>query len=116
MYYEEIYLTTPDYEDNDPCIYEEAMSDIDALKWEEAMQSVINSMHANSVWTLVDLPDGIKPISCKWVYKRKRGTDGKVDTYKARLVSKGYTQIKGVDYEETFVPIVMLKSIRKRSF
>ena len=48
-------------------------------------------MYSNLVWSLVDPPDGIKPISCKWVYKRKRGIDGKVKTFKARLVKKGYT-------------------------
>ena len=65
-----------------------------------------------SVWDLVKAPKGIKPVSCKWVYKRKRGIDGKVETFKAMLVAKGYTQKEGIDYEETFPPITMLKSIR----
>ncbi|XXG47300.1 hypothetical protein AAC387_Pa02g1966 [Persea americana] len=64
------------------------------------------------VWTLMDLPGNIKPIRCKWVYKRKRGPDGRVETFKARFVVKWYTQKEGIDYKETFVLVAMLKSIR----
>ena len=69
-------------------------------------------MYSNQVWNLVEAPDGVKPIGCKWVYKRKRGIDRKVETFKARLVEKGYTQKEGFDYEETFSPVAMIKSIR----
>ena len=68
------------------------MDDIDQEKWQEAMELEMESMYSNSVWELVDPPEGIKPIGCKQIYKRKRGVDGKVETFKARLVAKGFTQ------------------------
>ena len=55
------------------------------------MNLEMESMYSNSVWELVDLSDGVKPMGCKWIYKRKRGVDGKVKTFKAKLVAKGYT-------------------------
>ena len=96
---------------DDPRIYDEVISDIDSEKWLNAMKSEMDSMHINHVWTLVDSSKGIVPIGCKWIYKRNIGTDGKVETYKAWLVAKGYSQCEGIDYHETFLPIAMLKSI-----
>ncbi|KAL0401901.1 UNVERIFIED_CONTAM: Retrovirus-related Pol polyprotein from transposon RE2, partial [Sesamum latifolium] len=98
--------------DNDPKTYGEAMSDIDSDKWLEAMKSEMDSMGSNQVWTLVDPPKGVRPVGCKWVYKRKLGVNGEVTAFKARLVAKGYTQRPGVDFEETYSPVAMAKSIR----
>ena len=60
--------------------------------WLKAMKSEMDSLHDNQVWNLVDLPAGIKPIGCKWVFKKKTDVEGNVITYKARLVAKGYRQ------------------------
>lgn len=66
------------------------------------MNSEIDSMYENQVWGIVDLPDNIKPIKHKWVYKIKTNMDGKPSVLKARLVGKGFTQIHGVNYDELF--------------
>ena len=101
-----------DTNEEDPLTYKDAMVDCDKEQWQEAMYQEMESMYSNSVWELVDPPEEVRPIGCKWIYKRKRGADGKVETFKARLVAKGYTQREGIDYEETFSPVAMLKSIR----
>ena len=84
---------------DDPTYYRQAMGSSDVNLWKNAMDAEIGSMDKNSVWTLVDLPEGVKPIGSKWIFKRKRGPDGNVETYKARLVAKGYTQKEGNDLE-----------------
>src|SRR5512140_3879622 len=76
------------------------------------MQSKIGSMHENKVWTLTDLLDDRRAIENKWIFKKNTDADGNVTIYKARLVAKGYRQVQGVDYDETFSPVVKLKSVR----
>ena len=57
-------------------------------------------------------PTGRKPIGHKWILKIKYKTDGTIEIYNACLVAKGYTQHEGIDYEETFSPVVRFTSIR----
>ena len=76
------------------------------------MKLEIDSMYTNKLWTLVDPPEGIKPIGCKWIFMKKTDMEGNAITYKARLVDNGYRQRQGIDYDETFSPVSMLKSIR----
>ena len=68
-------------------------------------------MEHNQVWNVVDQLEWVRPIECKWIYKKKRDVDRNVHIYKARLVAKGFRQVQGVDYDETFSPVAMLKSI-----
>ena len=96
---------------SEPTSYQEAINSPDSEKWLEAMKLEMQSMYDNQVWTLIDLTDGLKTIGYKWVFKKKTDMNGNVHTYKVRLVTKGFRQTHGIDYDETFSPVAMLKSI-----
>ncbi|KAL2251499.1 UNVERIFIED_CONTAM: Retrovirus-related Pol polyprotein from transposon TNT 1-94 [Sesamum indicum] len=76
------------------------------------MRSILDSMGSNQVSTVVDPPEGVKPVGCKWDYKCKFGADGEVTAFKARLVEKEYTQRLGINFKKTYSPVAMAKSIR----
>ena len=109
---QELYVHEKSIHVDDPTTYEEALCDKDSSRWIDAMKTEMDSMYVNQVWMLIDPPKGIVPIGCKWIFKRKIGADRKVDTYKARLVAKVFCQRQGVNYEETFSPVAILKSIQ----
>jgi hypothetical protein len=99
--------------DNDEHVtYKEAMMDPYSGKWLDAMKSKIESLYENQVWNLVDPPEGVRPIECKWIYKKKIDMNGNVYVHKSRLVTKGFWQVQWVDYGEMFSPVVMLKPVR----
>ena len=81
---------TPIIENDKPLIYTEAVMSRDSNKWLEAMKSKIDSMYSNQVWILVDAPEDVTPIGCKWVYKKKIRENSQVETYKARLMAKNF--------------------------
>ncbi|GKA93348.1 retrotransposon protein, putative, ty1-copia subclass [Tanacetum coccineum] len=97
---------------NEPTSYKAAMLDSESNKWIDSMNVEIQSMMDNMVWVLVDLPSGCKTVGSKWIFKKKTDMDGIVNTYKSRLVAKCYTQLYGVDYEETFSPVADIRAIR----
>lgn len=97
---------------DEPQTVAEALSREDGHLWKKAILDEYNSLLVNNTWDLVDLPENRKAIPCKWVFKTKRDGDGAIERRKARLVIKGFAQRQGIDYEETFSPVVRYNSLR----
>jgi hypothetical protein len=76
------------------------------------MQAEKNALHNNKTWTLVPRQATINIISSKWVFKIKTRSDGSIERYKARLVARGFSQQPGLDYDETFSPIIKPNTIQ----
>ncbi|KAM2043175.1 hypothetical protein ACFXTI_036479 [Malus domestica] len=110
-----VYLQETEYnigDEDDPITFHQAVNSSKAELWQAAMAEELAAMEKNKVWMLVPLPCNAKPIGCKWVFKTKRNTVGKVERHKARLVAKGFTQREGIDYNETFSPVSSKDSLR----
>ena len=89
-----------------PNSYWEAMNSPDKDKWLKVSTEEFEGLTKIGVWKLVDCPNDCKTIKCRWTYVLKSNGH-----YQARLVAKGYTQVQGIDYEETFSPVARYKSI-----
>ena len=96
----------------EPASYQAAMQSDARGLWHAAMRAEMSAHELNQTWSLVPLPPGRKAIGNKWVLKVKFRADGGVDKYKARVVAKGFSQREGVDYGETFAPVLKYKTLR----
>ena len=80
--------------------------------WVKTMQDELEQFEINDVWSLVPRPENTNVIGTKWIFKNKSDVSGNITRNKVRLVAQGYTQIEGIDFDDTFVPVVRIESIR----
>jgi hypothetical protein len=104
-------LAAAELSTNDPRSYREAMARPDAEEWRGGCVKEMVQLNANETWILVEPPPDTNIVGCRWVLKLKTMPDGSVK-YKARLVAQGFTQMPGVDYDETYSPVVRYASLR----
>lgn len=96
----------------EPSSYQEAISCPEAKLWIQAIQEEYESLIRNNTWTICQLPSGRKAIEGKWILKHKPGFKTTAPRYKARFVIKGFSQVHGVDYNETYAPVAKTYSFR----
>ena len=83
-----------------------------SLQWREAMDKEFSALLHNGTWSLVSPPSNANIVGCRWVYKIKKKADGTIERYKARLVAKGFHQQEGIDFTETYSPVIKHATIR----
>ena len=88
------------------------MTSRDASFWKEVINNEIYSIMSNQTCELVDLPPGSKPIGCKWVFQKKYHTNDMIQTFKARLIAKGFKQRENIDYFDTYASMARITSIK----
>jgi hypothetical protein len=105
-------VETADTEALEPHTLAEARKRPEWPQWEQAILEELEMLKAASTWRLEDAPPRANIIGLKWVLKAKKDAAGNIVRYKARLVTQGFSQIGGVDYDDTYVPVAKLMSTR----
>ncbi|KAF0727747.1 hypothetical protein Ae201684_014263 [Aphanomyces euteiches] len=96
----------------EPSTMREMLSSQEVNEWKQAMDEEYQALIDNRVWRLSELPTGRKALKSKWIWKVKYLPNGEVERFKARLCIKGFLQIAGVDFTDTFAPVLRLESLR----
>lgn len=105
-----VQLPTNSYFDSvEPSCYTEAAK---SAVWQQAMAEEFSALQRQGTWSLVPPSPDKHVVGCKWVFKIKHNQDGSVARHRARLVAKGFHQEQGIDYTETFSPVVKQATIR----
>ncbi|OWZ13148.1 Gag-pol Polyprotein [Phytophthora megakarya] len=96
----------------EPKTYQAAMASANALHWRKAIDKEGQSLISHGTWKLMHLPNGKKALTSRWIFKIKYDADGNVERCKARLVIRGFEQVKYIDYDEIFAPVIRLEYLR----
>ena len=96
----------------DPLHYKDALKHPQAEGWAKAFQTELDAMETMKVWRYVQLPPDRRAIGCRWVSRTKYDAQGNIARLKARIVVKGYSQIEGKDFNETFAPVLKYTTLR----
>ena len=100
------------HEGMEPQSIKEVYERPDRLQWEEAMKEEIGKLVGRGTWKAVPKPEGVNIVGSKWVFRLKKDANGNITSHRARLVAQGFTQVHGIDFDDTFAPIARMVSIR----
>jgi hypothetical protein len=95
-----------------PLTFQQAMASAHSEEWAKSMTEEFGSLVRTGTFEYVDLPEGRKVVTCKWVFSVKYNQWNEFERFQAHLVARGFTQIYGINYKETFAPVVKFTSLR----
>jgi hypothetical protein len=97
---------------DEPVTYKQALASNNSVEWKKAIENELESLLKNNTWQVVEKQSQWNVIGCRWLFKLKKDVDGNIKMFKARVVAKGYNQIEGCDFIETYAPVLKYKTLR----